>query len=611
MLHSMLDLAALGLATLHLAALPGLGGALPPGGAGLLPAVLAEGVVLVSWWKPLLLLPPILGWAWLVSKVFDKHAERFFLGRERWAAVHMVAGVGAFAAAVLIPVPQWWSFVVGYALMLLILAADIAAFVLITNKDEKVPEKHRLKLDMSTFAAASAAKKEAKAAGTVTLGIKTAMGVMLPPPKKETPEFEVRAEAEKLYITASDNRAAQIEIRPAKDGAYSVAHLIDGLLQPAGTMPAAQALAVIDFWKAAAGLDVADRRRRLQGKCTVLRSDVPSQLRVLTSGSQSGLTMTIAINPDAAVDRKAADLGLRDEQFEALKGVSLGEGSGIVLLAAPPLNGRTTTFYSVLRLHDAYTSNVQTVELEPQLSMEGIKTVKYEATADGPEFSTTVRSILRRDPDVLGVADLPDVETAKEIAKADTDRTRIYVSVKADGAMAAIEVWVKAVGDAAAAAKGLRGVVAQRVMRRLCENCKVAYQPPAEMLKKIGAEGKVSQLFKKGGQVLVRSKPETCPVCQGTGYLGQVAAFEVYPISAEDRTLIAEQNWNALKAELRKKKLPSIPQMAMRLAVDGATSIEEVTRITSSPAPASAAKPASKPQGKPPAAPAAPAPSST
>src|SRR5690606_38703295 len=124
----------------------------------------------------------------------------------------------------------------------------------------------------------------------------------------------------------------------------------------------------------------------------------------------------------------------------------------------------------------------------------------------------------RRDPAVVGVADLPDANTAKEVAKGDQDRTRIYVSLKGDSAMGAIQTWVKAVGDPKQAAAALHGVVAQRLLRRLCPNCRVAYPPPGEMLKKLGVpEGKVQQLFKKGGQVLIKNKPEVCPMCKGVG----------------------------------------------------------------------------------------------
>src|SRR5207248_11509801 len=101
----------------------------------------------------------------------------------------------------------------------------------------------------------------------------------------------------------------------------------------------------------------------------------------------------------------------------------------------------------------------QTVESDIRDSLEGIRQNKFDPQADGAEFSTLVRSILRRDPDVVGVAELQDANTAKEIARADQDRTRTYVSLKADSSLEGIRIWVKAVGDQDAGSKCLRGAV--------------------------------------------------------------------------------------------------------------------------------------------------------
>jgi type II secretory ATPase GspE/PulE/Tfp pilus assembly ATPase PilB-like protein len=103
------------------------------------------------------------------------------------------------------------------------------------------------------------------------------------------------------------------------------------------------------------------------------------------------------------------------------------------------------------------------------------------------------------------------------------------------------------------------------------------------MLKKLGLPAdKVKQLYKKGGQVLIRNKPEICPVCQGIGYKGQTGLFEVFRIGPAERELIKAQNWGGLRGELRKQGLPTLNQAALRRAVEGATSIEEVSRISSS-----------------------------
>lgn len=559
-----------------------------PGGALL---TLGEGAhQLVSWWKPLLLFAPFVAWAWLISSVFDKHAARFFLGREKWNAAHLIAGVLALAAGFLMPVPGIGGFLAGFAAVLLILGLDVGLFVGITNKDERVPESQRLSLDFSKLGEAREARAASKQQATVQLEIKNASGIMVAAPQKDAPEYAVRANAEQIFIKASQARASQVDFAPASEAAYAASYLIDGVRQAGDAIPTADALALIDFWKSCAELDLKDRRRKLSGMIKVSGGVGETGVKITTSGSKSGMRLTMVFDPDKAVRRPLEDLGLLDSQLDDVRELGKVEG-GVVLLAAPSDHGRTTTGYAMLNLHDAYTENVQTVEIEKEDSLEGVRQIEFTPSEDGPDFASTVRSVLRRDPDVVTVMELPDVETAKEIAKADLSRSRVYVSIKGEGALASAQVWVKAVGDASLAGKGLTGLISQRLLRKLCENCRVPYQPPPEILKKLGLPAdKVKQLHKKGGQVLIRNKPEPCPVCQGLGYVGQTGVFEVYQLDDEMRSMVAKQDWIGLRNALRKSQRPSIQQAALRRAVEGVTSIEEVMRVTAS----SSAKPSQK-----------------
>ncbi|MBS0196749.1 MAG: Flp pilus assembly complex ATPase component TadA [Planctomycetes bacterium] len=563
-----------------------------------LPALtLAEGFFLVSPWKPVLLLIPFVPWAMIVSRVLDKHAARFFLAREAWNVGHLCVGLLAFIVAISIPVKEEWAFWLGLVLMILILVGDIVVFAMVTNKDERVPEAHQLTLDFSRWTEARAAKAAAKKAGTVQLVIKSPDKSLVPAPDGATPEFEVRVAAEQMMCKTLDARASEVVLAPTgKDNTYTISMLVDGVRQPGAAMPASEALKILNFWKAAGKLDVADQRKKQQADIGVERDDSRKKIRMTTIGTQAGPRLVMLIDPEAQVKRKPDHLGLLEPQMKELQTL-VTDGQGVVVLAGAPDSGRTTTMYTVVKMHDAYTKNVQTVELEPQDSLEGVRQNKWDAQAEGPEFSTLVRSIIRRDPDVVAVAEVPDAATAKELAKAESDRTRVYASLRADNALQALQMWVKLVGDADQASKCLHGVVAQKVLRKLCTNCRVAYQPGAEMLKKMGLPGdKVKQLFKKGGQVLIKNKPEVCPVCGGGGYIGQEGVFEVFSIGEGERAMVKSGDWNALRGEFRKKTLPTIQQSALRKAVDGVTSLEEVLRITADPAKAGDSKPASEPK---------------
>lgn len=556
------------------------------------PAVLAETVMLVSWWKPLLFVVPFAAWGFVISRVLDKHAARFFLARERWGAIYLFCGVAAILAAVAMPAigdGGSLTFLVSLVAMTLILAAPCVAFVLAANRDERVPEHLRLKFNM---AALGIEKKEKVAkTGKVEWVVKSPDKAVVAAPAAQTPEYEVRVAAEGLVTRAINNRAAQIDVAPAANNTYQARAQIDGVWGTPETMPAQAALAVIDFWKTAGKLDLADRRKKQAADVIVERGEERHKLRLHTQGGQQGVRISIVLDPEQQVRRKGEDLGLLPAQMEELKAL-VGEQQGVVILAGLPDGGRTTTLYSVLKMHDAYLNNVQTVETEIQDAIEGVRQNKWDPTAEGPDFSTLVRSILRRDPQVVGVAELPDAATAKEIAKADQERTRTYVVVRGSNAIDALAGWVKAVGDADAAAKCLRGVVAQKLMRKLCLNCRQPYQPTPDVLKKLGLPAdKVKQLFKKGGEVLIKNKPEVCPVCQGTGYLQQDGVYEVFRIEQGERDLITQQDWSGVKGELRKRNLPSLNQAALAKAVQGTTSLEEVVRITTEGQAAAAKKP--------------------
>lgn len=571
----------------------------------------AQGKVLMSFWKPIVVLLPFWGWAWVVSTIYDKHAERFHLGRKAWNLAHLIVGLVAIAVFFMIPMTGEIAFWVSLLAMIFVLLADLITFPLVANRDERVPEDHRLRFDLSSFTEARAAKAAAKIAGKAELVMTGPTKQKLLVPNAETPEFDIRVLAESLYIKGREVRAAQVDVQPTgkPDGTYAVSYLVDGLRQPGPVMPAPQALSVMDVWKAAANLDLADRRKKLLADVAVEHGGPKKIVRVTSQGNQQGMRLSLLFDPAESVRRNLSEMGLLDPQIEALKRLA-ADGTGLVLTAALPDNGRTTTLYALTKLHDAYTSNVQTIELEIQDFMDGTKQNTFDPTGTDAEFSKLVRSILRRDPDVVAIAEVPDQATAQEIAKADHPRTRVYASLRAASALEALQMWNKAVNDPALAVKGLRGVIAQKLIRKLCINCRVPYQPSPDMLKQLGLPAdKVKQLHKKGGQVLIKNKPELCPVCNGVGYMGQDALFEVFEINDPQRELIKNANWTEVRNEFRKSNLPTIQQAALKKAVDGFTSVEEIARISGEPPKPAPAGGAAAPAA--PAAKSAPAPGAT
>lgn len=564
----------------------------------------AQPAWLVSVWKPILLLIPFVIWARIVTGVYDKHAAQYFLPRKMWNLVHLSAGLLAVVLAIVLGgviggEGGFWVALVG---VIAILAGDLYAYMHMANKDDRVPESRRIRFGMAKPDPADAknkkdAKLKGKAAQQIRLTIKSLdekgkFSKTVEPPMPETPEFATRVAAEGLMVDAIANRAWQAEVGPGKD-AYQARLLVDGVLQPGATFPPPEAAKIMDFWKASAKLDIADRRRRQVGDVQIETPDYKRVVRVTSIGAQGGMRVTMLLDPEKAVQKPLKDLGLLDTQLAELQ--RMAGLKGVVLVATPPDSGRTTLMYALLRLHDAYTSNVHTVEFEPQGAPEGVRVNKFDAEAampvssanaagpsGGPEYSTLVRSIMRRDPDVVAVSDMPDPSTAKEVAKIDQTRTRTYLCFKGSDAATVVQAYVKAVGETRQAAESLSGVVVGKLVRKLCTNCRVAYPPTPDMLKKLSIpEGKVQTLFKKGGQVLIKNKPDTCPVCKGSGYLGVEGVYEVFPIEKDEQDQIVQGNFTNLRGLWRKRSIPTLQQVAIRKAVEGLTSVEEIIRITS------------------------------
>ena len=558
------------------------------------------GLFLLSFWKPLIFLPFFAAWAWVVSAVYDKHAARFFLPREKWNLGHLIAGtvaviLGMFGPAI-INLEGIAGFLVGLLVMVSILAIDLGIYAWSVKNDTRVPDAFKIGLNLSDrMAAAKANKAAARAAGAVRLVIRGADKQILGAPAQESPEFEIRVAAEDVYVKAMMNRASQLDFAPAgKDNAYSASVIVDGVRSTLVTLPGQQAIKVMDFWRGAGKMDIADRRKKQVKEIVVEQGPTKRISRMTSIGTQGGMRLSMLFDPIAAVQRKPDELGLLDNQMAELERIVADPKFGVVLIAGLPDGGRTTTLYSVLGMHDAYTGQVATAELEVQAQLEGIKANSFEEMAEGSDFSVMIRSVLRRDPNVLGVAECPDVLTAKEVAKSEGERVRVYLCMKAEDSLRAVEQYFNLVGDNAAASKHLRGVIANRMMRKLCVNCRQPVQPTPDLLRKLGIpDGAKAQLFRKGGQVMIKNKPETCPVCSGGGYLGQEGVFEVFMFGDEERAALETANFTALKAAMRKRQLPSLSDAARLKVARGITSVEEMSRVFAPPSVGqAAAKPA-------------------
>lgn len=537
----------------------------------------AASVFLVSVYKPLIVFATVVPWAWLVSSKLEKDARYYKLKHRLFNYVYL--GCFAAALAAMLFVPIFW---IGWPLGIAVLAAPLVAYMKIRNAE--VPEGKEFKLTGQGLAERLAARRAARAHRAALLAFLDAEGRERPTPSKDDPRFTTHMLVEDLVVPALAARASQVDIAVGSGGA-TVSHTIDGIRYKRQEITAEQGMGLIDYLKDVAGLNVEDRRRRQNATFRMNGPAGRNELSLVTAGSSSGVELRIVFDRAKRLMVPFDNLGLLPQQLEAMRVIEEPhERHGIVVFAAPPGQGLSTTAYSLVGRHDAYTSNIKTLEREVLAEIDGVDHVQFDPSNKEIDFATNLQSILRRDPDVVLIGQPGDPDTARVATDPGIEGPLIYVPLRAAGTVEAVRTWAQLVGEVPRAAAALRVVMTQRLMRKVCENCRQAYPPTAEQLQKLNLPpDRVKQLYQAGGKIQVKNKIDTCPVCGGTGYFGQTGVFEVLVFDDEMRKLLAEGNLKGVLAQARRKKMIYLQEAALRKAVDGVTTIEEVIRVTAPP----------------------------
>ena len=413
--------------------------------------------------------------------------------------------------------------------------------------------------------------------------------------------------ADSLLGGALQRRASRIDLVVKTDG-VTAAITVDGLRSKVDTATSEITMAMIDFLKDLCGLDVKERRKRQSGSCWVVDQETLIPLALSIAGSSTGQQMRIDFDRAKSMGRTLDQVGFLPAQDKAIKDLAdpMSRG-GVVLVSAPVGQGLTSTCLALITGHDPFTAAVKTLEKNLAHRLDGVDHQVWNPAQGSVDYVSQLQSIIRRGPDVIYADDLSEAGVGKLIAAPNNSEIRFYVALPVDGVAAAITEWFKAVGDVKLAATPLRMVVAQKLCRKLCSACRVPYQPSAEQAKKLGiSASKPVEIFKSSGKVQTKNKIIDCPMCNGTGFLGQIIISEVFIVDDEARGFLAKGDLkSAYNSSRMKHKLPGLQESALLRVRDGTTSIEEVIRVLSP-----AAKPAA-PTPAQPAATSAPKPSPT
>ena len=519
----------------------------------------------------------LVAWARFATQISrDAHERLVNIPELPWKLMGMGILLVMFLVFVLMP-----SFWVALPLNLLIAAGGTAAFWRIRVRE--LGEKgHLFRNFIQSAKGASRAMESRRVNRQVQLSYMYNDDTPIPLPTPESPVAAGLSSADQMIIQALLRRASQVELSPSA-GNYDLKLFVDGVSYPQAPLPRPVAEGAIQALKTIGGLSLEERRRPQVGKFKTRDAEgVTTIWSARSSGTTAGERMILVANEHDQWDMRLEQLGMTADQLNDVKKVT-EDTQGVVLIASPRHAGRSTTLYALLRLHDAFTNSVQTIETNPQADLEGVTVNRFDTRNPDLSYAKVLSSVFRKDPNVVLSAQCPDATSAETIARFAEEGHRVYVGLPAFDAMAALELWLGLSPDKMLAISALRMIVSQRLVRILCPNCKIPYQPDEGTLRRLNLPvGRNLQSFKANTEPLVDKKGNQilCPDCGGTGFHGRTGIFEVLMITDEmKKALSSNANISQIKAIARKNNMILLVEHGIRKFASGITAINEVTRV--------------------------------
>jgi general secretion pathway protein E len=375
-----------------------------------------------------------------------------------------------------------------------------------------------------------------------------------------------------LFTYAFDQRASDIHIEPKRDTSL-VRLRIDGVLHSVYRLPKSVHGAIISRIKALSRLDMAEKRRPQDGRIKIDRGKgVEAEIRVSTVPTAFGeKTVMRILDPDILlqdVDKlgmTSMDL-VRYQQFINLP-------HGLVLVCGPTGSGKSTTLYSTLRYLSTEEKNITTVEDPIEMVYEDFNQIGVQPSVD-VTFSSIIRNILRQDPDIIMVGEMRDKDTAENAIQAALTGHLVLSTLHTNDAPLAVIRMVDIGIPRFLIHATLIGVVAQRLLRRVCPYCTENFEMDADDLKSMGIE------LEQGGPITLK-RGRGCVRCRGTGYLGRIGIFEVLSVTEQIRDLIdKEASAETIRQAACKEGMVTLRENAIVKMLEGETTYQEVLRVT-------------------------------
>ncbi len=399
-------------------------------------------------------------------------------------------------------------------------------------------------------------------------------------PGRELSERDIESMAEQTPIIkfvnlvvgqAIRDKASDIHFEPFEHE-FKIRYRIDGALYEMAPPPKQLALPIISRIKVLASLNIAERRIPQDGRIKITIGGRQVDLRVSTLPTQFGESVVLRVLDQSAVRLDMTQLGMPDDVFNGMQEI-LKRPNGIFIVTGPTGSGKTTTLYSGLRVINTVDLKLLTAEDPVEYEIEGIMQVPVNPLV-GLTFAQALRSFLRQDPDVIMVGEIRDLETAQIAIQASLTGHLVLSTLHTNDSAGAVTRLVDMGVEPFLIASSVEAVLAQRLVRRVCVQCKTSYLPPADLLSQVGISrenvGSRQFYFGKG-----------CPVCSQSGYKGRLGIYEWLRLSEAVRDLVTQRAPTlVIRQKAIEQGMRTLRDDGMRAIFDGNTSIEEVIKYT-------------------------------
>lgn len=539
-----------------------------------------NGIGLTGWYFNLLGLGVVVGvfflWVWS-TRWAEEDCKALNLGAN-WAPLIIGVGVLGFVAVFAIP-----TLVGGLIALVLMYGGPIGWYVYTRNQyvpanSRVMTPAHLQKVAIRLLSRLGLKIGPSKKAVEVALGppirfigrSSTARGGDDPGVSKSVENSKGFLAAKELVYDAIKRRATDVHLEPKLDE-LAVRLRIDGVMYPGEPFDRGMGDSLVNIFKVLSGMDITERRRSQDGS---FRAEMDNgkqiDFRAACQGTREGEKMSLRILDQSNSVKSLTDLGMRKPMFEGIKEI-IHQPHGLFLSCGPTGAGKSTTLYAALSDLDAEASNIITVEDPIEYKMAKVTQIEINTKA-GQTFASALRSILRQDPDVVLIGEIRDEETAKIACQAANTGHMVFSTVHANDTFSALYRLQDLGIEPFLLSTSLSGILGQRLVRKLCTNCREEYKPPPELLKQLALPAeKVPVLWRPP------KKKKECDNCHGLGYRGRMGVFELLVVTERMRDMIRDKaSATDLKAEARKNGMLYMREEGLRLLVKGLTSLEEL-----------------------------------